>query len=88
MEIIIKSNKVLGGTRWRSSLRLCTKSWKVEGSIADGVTGISSVKMRKKAGHVHDVAVHFQRIASVCKVKRKTSVHLMITEQKTRKNIF
>jgi len=30
-----------GGSRWRSWLRYCAKSRKVEGSIPDGVTGIS-----------------------------------------------
>jgi len=28
------------GTRWRSWLRHCVTSWKVAGSIPDGVTGI------------------------------------------------
>jgi hypothetical protein len=31
---------VTGGTRWRSWLRHCATSWKVVGSIRDGVTGI------------------------------------------------
>jgi hypothetical protein len=30
----------IGGTRWRSWFRHCDKSWKVAGSIPDGVTGI------------------------------------------------
>ena len=34
------SNKINWGTRWRGWLRHCTTSWKVAGSIPDGVTGI------------------------------------------------
>ena len=32
-----------GGTRWRSWLRHCATSWKVAGSIPDGVIGIFSL---------------------------------------------
>jgi hypothetical protein len=31
---------ILGGTRWRSWLRHCATSWKVTGSIPDGINGI------------------------------------------------
>jgi threonine/homoserine/homoserine lactone efflux protein len=30
----------IGGTWWRGWLRYCARSWKVVGSIPDGVTGI------------------------------------------------
>jgi len=33
-------HSVCGGTRWRSWLRHCATSWKVAGSISDGVVGI------------------------------------------------
>ena len=36
---------ILGGTLWRSWLRRCATSWKVAGSITDGVIGISGRTM-------------------------------------------